>query len=177
MTSPAIQAVRHFVTFPLGAKRFALEAGRVQELVMSAQVHRFPHTTTALDGVLVRKGTAIPVCDLGSVLLGGSIPRQLYLIAKCQVEGAAHAVAIPVSGSCELLEGCMSEPDPASDDNNGPQACDARQMTFVTGLLSARGMTLPLLDLDAIVSHCMNVASRPSAVVSAGVAVAGEAGR
>ena len=53
-----------FVTFPLGSERYALDSSQVKELVMPSRVYSFPHTMQSLEGVLVRRGTVIPVCDL-----------------------------------------------------------------------------------------------------------------
>ena len=53
-----------FVTFPLGTECYALDSGQVKELVMPSRVYTFPHTARALEGVLVRNGKVIPVCDL-----------------------------------------------------------------------------------------------------------------
>ncbi len=49
-----------FVTFPLGEQRYALDSSQVKELLMPSRVYSFPHTMHALEGVLVRRGSAIP---------------------------------------------------------------------------------------------------------------------
>ncbi len=54
-----------FVTFPLGEECYALDSSQVKELVMPSRVYSFPHTMQSLQGVLVRSGGVIPVCDLG----------------------------------------------------------------------------------------------------------------
>jgi len=131
---------RRFVTFPLGEERFALDSSQVKELVMPGRVYSFPHTMPSLEGVLMRRGAAIPVCDLGAAF-GHGLPRSLYVIAQCQYAGRAHTVAIPVSGDCELVQGERDE---------APQA-----VTFVAGLLRTGGRTVPLLDLDQVVAHCI----------------------
>ena len=95
---------RRFVTFPLGEERFALDSSQVKELVMPSRVYSFPHTMPSLEGVLIRRGAAIPVCDLGAAF-GHGTPRSLYLIAQCNYAGRAQTVAIPVSGDCELVQG------------------------------------------------------------------------
>jgi chemotaxis signal transduction protein len=131
---------RRFVTFPLGAERFALDSSQVKELVMPARVYAFPHTMRSLEGVLMRRGAAIPVCDLGGAF-GSGAPRSLYVIAQCNYAGRAQTVAIPVSGDCELVQG---------ERGDAPEA-----VTFVAGLLRTGGRTVPLLDLDQVVAHCI----------------------
>jgi chemotaxis signal transduction protein len=129
-----------FVTFPLGEERFALNSSQVKELLMPSRVYSFPHTMPALEGVLVRNGSAIPVCDLGRAFGHASQP-SLYLVAQCNYAGRAETVAVPVSGDCELVQG---------------QEIEATyRVPFGAGLLSTGDKTVPLLDLDRIVAHCI----------------------
>jgi chemotaxis signal transduction protein len=141
-----------FVTFPLGETRYALDSSQVKELVMPSQVYSFPHTMHSLEGVLVRRGTVIPVCDLRGAF-GHDAERNLYVIARCNYAGRAETVAIPVSGDCQLVQGERSEAP--------------GEGTFVAGLLRTGGRTVPLLDLDTVVAHCIQPA----------IALAGEAKR
>jgi chemotaxis signal transduction protein len=131
---------RRFVTFPLGEERFALDSSQVKELVMPGRVYSFPHTMRSLEGVLMRRGEAIPVCDLGAAFAHGA-PRSLYVIAQCNYAGRAHTVAIPVSGDCELVQG---------ERGDAPE-----EVTFVAGLLRTGDRTFPMLDLDQVVAHCI----------------------
>ena len=141
---------RRFVTFPLGEQRFALDSSQVTELVMPGPVYTFPHTMPALEGVLIRRGAAIPVCDLGAAF--GHAPRSLYVIAQCNYAGGVHTVAIPVSGACELVQGERQDLAPTE----APEPAAPDEVTFVAGLLRAGGKTVPMLDLDRVVSHCIN---------------------
>jgi chemotaxis signal transduction protein len=133
-----------FVTFPLGEAHYALDSSQVKELVMPSRVHSFPHTMQSLDGVLVRHGTVIPVCDLGKAFGQGAQP-SLYLVAQCNYAGRAETVAIPVSGGCELVQGKRVE---------APE-----QVPFGSGLLCTASRTVPLLDLDQVVAHCIQPAN------------------
>lgn len=133
-----------FVTFPLGEERYALDSSQVKELVMPSRVHSFPHTMPSLEGVLVRRGSVVPVCDLGKAFGQGARP-SLYLVAQCTYAGRAETVAIPVRGACELVQG---------------QRVEAREkVPFGAGLLCTAGSTVPLLDLDQLVAHCIQPAN------------------
>jgi chemotaxis signal transduction protein len=140
-----------FVTFPLGEERYALNSSQVKELLMPSRVYSFPHTMQALEGVLVRRGSAIPVCDLGQAFGGHDTQRSLYVVAQCNYAGRTETVAIPVSGDCELVQGKRIE---------APE-----EAPFGAGLLCTAGRTVPLLDLDQVVAHCIQPA----------IALAGEA--
>jgi len=125
-----------FVTFPLGDERYALDSSQVKELLMPSRVYSFPHAMHSLEGVLIRRGTVIPVCDLRGAF-GHGAERNLYVIARCNYAGRAETVAIPVSGDCELVPS---------------------EVTFVAGLLHTGGKTVPLLNLDQVMAHCIQPA-------------------
>ena len=146
----ARKGAQRFVTFVLGSSRFALDSGQVREIVMPDRVYSFPHTMPALDGVLVRRGTAIPVCNVVRAF-GDSAPCTRYVIAQCTLQGASHAVAIPVSGDCELVQG------EREDSEESPM--EVTDVTFVSGLLRTVDGTVPLLDMDQVVAHCMKAMS------------------
>jgi chemotaxis signal transduction protein len=136
-----------FVTFPLGQARYALDSSQVKELLMPSRVYSFPHTMRALEGVLVRRGSAIPVCDLGQAF-GHRTEPSLYMVARCNYAGRAETVAIPVSGGCELVQGERIE-TPIEAPGEVP---------FGAGLLCTGGTAVPLLDLDRVVAHCIQPA-------------------
>jgi chemotaxis signal transduction protein len=134
-----------FVTFPLGEELFALDSCHVKELVMPSRVYSFPHTMHSLEGVLVRRGAVIPVCDLRGAF-GQIAERNVYVVARCNYAGRTETVAIPVSGDCKLVQG---------ERDDAPV-----EVTFVAGLLRTGGRTVPLLDLDQVVAHCIQPAIR-----------------
>jgi chemotaxis signal transduction protein len=132
-----------FVTFPLGEERYALDSNQVKELLMPSQVYSFPHTMQSVEGVLVRRGSVIPVCNLRGVF-GHGAERSFYVVAQCNYAGRIETVAIPVSGGCELVQG---------ERGDAPE-----EVTFVAGLLRTGNGTVPLLDLDQVMAHCIQPA-------------------
>lgn len=141
---------QRFVTFALGSSRFALDSGHVKEVVMPDRVYSFPHTMPSLEGVLVRRGTAIPVCNVVSAFGDGG-PCSRYVIAQCSYQGASHSVAIPVSGDCELVQGKRED----AEETSSVAIAEVTEVTFVAGLLRTASGLVPLLDMDEVVAHCM----------------------
>lgn len=131
---------RRFVAFPLGVRTYAVDSASVSELLMPSTVHEFPHTSASVEGVLVRRGSVIPVVSLRKVF-GPAAQRKLYVVTRIVLLGRTETVAIPVSGECELLSG-----------ESGEAAAPER---FVTGALHSGGRTFPLLDIDGVVTHCI----------------------
>ena len=156
--------LQSFVLLRLGERRFALAANHIAELVAPSRIFRFPHRTPKVEGVILRRGRMIPVCDVGDILIGKSIlSRRFYLLAvrdygsqpisgsvlagpePRQVSGSALTdpeskkewVAIPVTGECELIN---AEVTPASE-SDAPH---------VAGWLSHNGEVIEVLRMDAL---------------------------
>ncbi len=127
-----------FVVFAIGTKRFALPAEGVAELVAPGQLHRFPHTTPRLSGVILRRGHIVPVCDVAEVLVGPGAPlRRFYLLARRRFGTGQEWNAIPVTGECELVEADLM---PRSEDR--PE--------FVRGSISVGGEQLEVLEFEKL---------------------------
>jgi len=130
-----------FVVLQVGSRRFALPADNVVELAPPVRLHKFPHQTALIVGVIVRRGRIVPVYDAGSLLGGRSSSAQrFYLIAKRRVGKAVEFAAVPVNGECELATGEVAAPPP-----DGP--------SWLTGAISFKGEAADVLDLDALVTR------------------------
>lgn len=130
-----------FVLFPLGKKRFALSADRVIELARMGRVHEFPSTTPLANGVLLRRGEVLPVCDVAQVLVGRDAPpRKFYLIAKRKFESTDEGTAIPVTGDCELTNSELL-----------PRTGELAQ--YVSGLLSLPDEIVEVIDLEKLMTE------------------------
>jgi chemotaxis signal transduction protein len=138
MSLPMDSDSQSFVLLRLGERRFALAAKNIAELVAPTRVFRFPHQTPEIEGVILRRGRMVPVCDVAERLIGKSLKsRRLYLIALRRYAGQAEWIALPVTGECELITAEMS---PASDADS----------PHVAGWLSHAGDVIEVLNLDGL---------------------------
>ena len=127
-----------FVLLRLGDRRFAIVAGQIAELVAPSRVFRFPHRTESVEGVILRRGRIVPVCDVAEKLIGKSLlSRRFYLIAVRNYGDKAEWVALPVTGECELIAAEMSP----SADADAPH---------VAGWISHDGDVIEVLNIDAL---------------------------
>jgi chemotaxis signal transduction protein len=128
-----------YVLLRLGERRFAVPADDVEELAGASRLHKFPHQTKQVDGVIVRRKRVIAVRDVASLLTGRSLPFQrFYLIVRRRHGAAVELEAIPVSGDCEMLSGVI--PIPRGDD--APE--------YLAGTIDLAGERVPLLDLEKL---------------------------
>ena len=104
MTVSAELELQSFVLLRLGERRFAVAANQIAELVAPSRVFRFPHRTPKIEGVILRRGRIVPVCDVAEALVGKKLAtRRLYLIAVRHYGAQREWVALPVTGECELM--------------------------------------------------------------------------
>lgn len=129
---------RSCVLLRLGERRFALAAEQIAELVAPSRVFRFAHRTTEIDGVIVRRGRVVPVCDLAERLTGKKLTyRRFYLVATQRRGASLDWVALPVSGECELITADLT---PASESDS----------PHVAAWLSHHGEVIEVLNLEAL---------------------------
>lgn len=154
MTHGAELAAQSFVLLRLGERRFAVAATQISELVAPSRIFRFPHRTPKLEGVILRRGRIVPVCDVAEKLLGkGLTSRRFYLIAVRHYGAKSEWVALPVTGDCELITAEMI----------GSAEADA---PHVAGWISHNGEVIEVLKLDALTpGDEASSAPKPAAVV------------
>ncbi len=127
-----------FVLLHLGGRRFALPAEIVAELVPPGRMFTFPHTTENLEGVLVRRGHIVPICDFAQCLLGEQlVDKRYFLIARRHFPLGSEWMALPVTGECELIS---SEMLPATGEHP----------PHVAGWLSHQGEVVEVLNLGCL---------------------------
>ena len=143
MSAAENHARKSWVLLHVGNRRFALPAESVMELAPPVRLHNFPHTSSFIAGVIVRRGRIVPVYDVAPVLCGReSSVHRFYLIAD-RAFGPGHdageASAIPVNGECELATGEMQPPQ-----ENAPP--------YFAGTLAIENENIDVLDLQKLVS-------------------------
>lgn len=138
MTVSTELELKSFVLLRLGERRFAVAAEETAELVAPSRVFRFPHKTLGIEGVILRRGRIVPVCDVAEKLIGKRLTsRRFYLIALRRYGQRTEWVALPVTGECELI-------------NAEVTAASASDEPHVAGWLSHGGDVIEVLNLRAL---------------------------
>ena len=138
MSVSAELELQSFVLLRLGERRFAVAANQIAELVAPSRVFRFPHHTPKIEGVILRRGRIVPVCDVAEKLIGKRLTdRRFYLIAVRRYGTQAEWVALPVTGECELINSEMS-------------AASETDASHVAGWLSHAGDVIEVLNIDTL---------------------------
>lgn len=138
MTPRNDPGTQSFVLLRLGDRRFAMVAEQIAELVAPSRVFRFPHRTESVEGVILRRGRIVPVCDVAEKLIGKSLlTRRFYLIAVRNYGEKSEWVALPVTGECELIAAEMS---PAGESD----------AAYVSGWISHDGDVIEVLNIGTL---------------------------
>jgi chemotaxis signal transduction protein len=144
---------RSYVVLRLGKRRFALPAEIVEELAPALRLHRFPHRSPSIAGVIVRRGRIVPVLDAAPLLAGRTSSAQhFYLIARCRISQATDLCAMPVDAECELATGDLESP--------------VDQPPYVAGKLQTREESLDVLNLDSLLAFSAALSLQSSGVGS-----------
>jgi chemotaxis signal transduction protein len=126
------------VLLRLGERRFALAANQVAELAAPSRIFRFAHRSPEIDGVILRRGRVVPVCDIAEKLTGKKLlHRRFYLIASRPQRDGADWVALPVSGECELIQADLTPAGPSDSPH-------------VAAWISHHGEVIEVLNLYAL---------------------------
>src|SRR5260370_13802424 len=138
MTVAAELELQWFGLLRLGERRFAVSANQIAELVAPSRVFRFPHRTSRLEGVILRRGRIVPVCDVSEMLVGKRLSsRRFYLIAVRNYGPQREWIAIPVTAEWELINAAL-------------QAAPESDVPHVGGWLYHHGDVIRVLNLYAL---------------------------
>jgi chemotaxis signal transduction protein len=152
MTWPEQLDTRSCVLLRLGERRFALAADQVAELAAPSRIFRFAQRTPEIDGVILRRGRVVPVCDIAEKLIGKKLSqRRFYLIAIRRHGKTMDWIALPVSGECELIQADWTPAGPTD-------------LPHVAAWLSHNGEVIEVINLHALTPGADPGASRTSPV-------------
>ena len=139
-----------FVVLQIGKRRLAMRSDSVVELAPPVRLHKFPHTSPLISGVIVRRGRVVPVLDAASVLIGRAVSSQrFFMIARRRIGKADDFVALPVNGECELTSGDLHPAAESSPD-------------YISGTLLISNESVDVLDVDVFASGCSSAESAPN---------------
>jgi chemotaxis signal transduction protein len=130
--------LQSIVLLRLAERRFAISANQIAELAAPSRIFKFPHRSPGVEGVILRRGRIVPVCEISERLLGKSISaRRFYLIARCRYGAQTQWIALPVTGECELINAEIT-------------AAGEHDAAHVAGWISHDGDVIEVLDVTAL---------------------------
>ncbi len=96
-----------FLVFKLGNDRYALEAGKVVEVLPLLEMKQVPHAPKGVVGVFVYRGAPVPAVDLSEVTLGKPAARllstRIIIVNFTASDARSHPVGLIAEEATELL--------------------------------------------------------------------------
>jgi chemotaxis signal transduction protein len=130
--------LQSIVLLRLAERRFAISANQIAELAAPSRIFKFPHRSPGVEGVILRRGRIVPVCEISERLLGKTISaRRFYLIARRRYGAQTQWIALPVTGECELINAEIT-------------AVGEHDAAHVAGWISHDGDVIEVLDVTAL---------------------------
>jgi chemotaxis-related protein WspB len=95
------------MVFKTGEDRYALEAGRIEEIVPSLALRRMPHAPGYIAGLFNYRGAVVPVVDLSLLLQGRACPDRMstrIMLVRIKGAGSAALVGLRAEQATETLK-------------------------------------------------------------------------
>jgi purine-binding chemotaxis protein CheW len=138
-------APRRCMSFAVAGAEFALDLGRVREIVQWAGATRLPNVPAYVRGVINLRGVIVPIYDLGARFgHGPARPTETHVVIITALESRLAGLLVDgVSDLIDVLPGAI-QPIPEIDRQPGEQ--------FLSGLVEAGGRMVALIDLERLLA-------------------------
>jgi purine-binding chemotaxis protein CheW len=149
MAATAERATVQHLTFRLAEDLYALDIGRVREVLDFGAVTRVPRTPDFLRGVINLRGSVVPVADLrlrfGMTMTARTV-NTCVIITEVSVDGDAVLLGILADSVEEVVD---LDPDSITP----PPKIGTRLRTdFIRGMAGRDDRFLIILDIDRVFS-------------------------
>lgn len=149
-------ATLEVVTVTVGGRRYALEARHISRILRTAHLCRLPDDGGELVGLVVAGGAAVPVADLGSLLLlSGPDPTRPFVVLLGGTDLPLGLLVDEVESFGGIVEMALGVPT-TGPEGTAPDQTD--QTAPVEHGITADGVVM--LDAEALLAHPSAVAVR-----------------
>lgn len=138
-----------YLTFHLGREEFAIQVGRVREIMGVQDITAVPQTPAYIRGVINLRGKVIPVVDLR---LKFNLPELEYTQRTCiivvQIEGSSGSMLMGcvVDGVSEVLNLAAADIEDTPDFGQGVAT------PYLLGMAKIKGKVKILLDINRVLT-------------------------
>jgi len=158
MSEAAESGAAQYLTFVCAGEEYGIDILRVQEIKGWEGVTRVPYSPDYLLGVMNLRGVIVPVLDLR---LRFGLPKRaadgstVVVVVRVRTERGEKTAGIVVDAVSEVYSIAPEAQKPTPDlGSNAGNTC-------VRGLATVAGKMVMLLDIDELVTSCLEV-ERPA---------------
>jgi purine-binding chemotaxis protein CheW len=149
MTTAAIMEATQYLTFTLDDEVFALDIGKVREVLDFRSITRVPKTPEFMRGVINLRGSVVPVVDL-RLKFGLTRTEQMahtcIIIVEVAVDGETAVLGALADSVEEVLDLGADHIEPA------PKIGTKLNTEFIKGMGKQNDHFIIILDIDKVFS-------------------------
>lgn len=168
MHNGAITETAQYLTFKLGEEVFALDIGKVREVLDYTTVTKVPRTPDFMRGVINLRGNVVPVADMRLKFGMTGIERGVntcIIIVEVPVDGETTVLGVMADSVLEVLEIGPERIEPP------PRIGTRMNVDFIRGMGKCDEEFVMILDIDRLFSceelaTANDVAGEPASAVN-----------
>jgi purine-binding chemotaxis protein CheW len=149
MEVESIVDTTQFLTFKLGEELFALDIGKVREVLDFTSITKVPQTPDYMLGVINLRGSVIPVVDIRTKLRMAATAKTVntcIIIVEVELDGDKIVMGAMADAVQEVLD---LEPDQIEPP---PKLGTKRNNDFIRGMGKHGDQFIIILDIDKVFS-------------------------
>jgi len=149
MTVESIVETTQFLTFKLDEELFALDIGKVREVLDFTTITKVPQTPDYMRGVINLRGSVVPVVDMRIKFGMPEAERTVntcIIIVEVELEGEGVVMGVIADAVQEVLD---LEPDQVEPP---PKIGTKLNSDFIRGMGKVSDRFLMILDIDRVFS-------------------------
>ena len=141
--------INQYLTFNLGEEAFAIEIGKVREVLDYTSITKVPRTPAFLRGVINLRGSVVPVIDLRMILNMSAIQKTVdtcIVIVDVEIEGNNIQLGALADSVQEVVDIDVNQIGPP------PKLGTKLNTEFIKGMGKRGESFLIILDIDKVLS-------------------------
>ena len=149
MTVSKITEVRQYLTFKLEQEVFALDVGKVREILDYTNIAKVPQTPEFMRGVINLRGSVVPVVDMRLKFNMSAQVRTVdtcIIVVEIMIDSEATILGALVDSVQEVFELEPSQVEPA------PRIGTKLNTDFILGMGKRDEQFVIILDIDKVFS-------------------------
>lgn len=149
MSVAGITETLQYLTFTLADEVFALDVGKVREILEYSSVTRIPQTPDFMRGVINLRGSVVPVVDLRLKFGMESTDQTIntcIIVVEVQLEGETTVLGALADSVQEVVDMGPEQIEPA------PHIGTRLNAAFIKGMGKCEGRFVMILNIDKVFS-------------------------
>ena len=150
MSDQAQASINQYLTFTLAGEQYAVEVGKVKEVLEYTSVTKVPRTVEFMRGVINLRGSVVPVIDLRLKFDLGETEKTIdtsIIVMEVQIAGETVVLGTLADSVQEVIGMDPSQIEPA------PSIGTSIDTDFIQGIGKQEEQFIMILDIDAVFSE------------------------